>query len=138
MQLRVYPKVDSLISDCLNSEQELADICGGRPLPPSPPLAILSSPALENVIPYLLKPAQVLTGRGIGGNEEMEKTVNEVAATRFNALSVLHWKLKQEAMKMSAEGAWWDIVAQMERRLHQGRWGGISGGTCFQSSSSSL
>ena len=119
--------------NCSNSEQQLADVCGG-PLPPSPPLAILSSPALETVVPYLLKPAQISTSLGIGGKGDMEKAINRVAAIRYDALTILHRKLKQFANMHGAEPAWSDIVVQMEKRLAQGRWGGVSGGTCFHSS----
>ena len=111
----------------IRSEQQLVDICGGHALPPSGPLIMLSSPALEIVLPYLLKPAQTSSNLGVGGKADQEGTVNTVAAIKFDALSSLHDKLKQLANVQGAQ--WWDIVAQLEKRLAQGRWGGVSGGT---------
>lgn len=112
---------------CIKSEQHLSDICGG-PLPPSPILAMLSSPALEHVIPYLLGPAQTSMNLGIGGRGDTLNTVNDVAAIRFDALFSLHRKLSEYAENHSAEPAWGDILGQMKRRINQGRWGGVSGG----------
>ena len=111
----------------VKSEQHLSDICGG-PLPPSSVLAILSSPALENVIPYLLRPAQTSMNLGLGGRGDTLNTVNDVAAIRFDALFSLHRKLSEYAETCGAEPAWGDILDQMKKRLDQGRWGGISGG----------
>lgn len=112
----------------IKSEQQLSNICG-RPLPPSPVLAMLSSPALETIIPYLLRPAQTTTNLGTGGKGDMLKTVNTVASIRFDALSMLHQNISKHAEMHGAEPAWGDIVKQMKQRLDQGRWAGMSGGT---------
>ena len=112
---------------CVKSEQQLSDICGG-PLPPSPILAIFSSPALEHVIPFLLKPAQTSINLGIGGRGDTLDTTNDVAAIRFDALFSLHRKLSKYVEIHGADPAWGDILGQMKKRLDQGRWGGNSGG----------
>ena len=111
----------------VKSERHLSDICG-KPLPPSPALAILSSPALENVIPYLLRPAQTSMNLGIGGKGDTLNTANDVAAIRFDALSSLHRKLSEYADFHGEETGWGEILDQMKKRLDQGRWGGSSGG----------
>ena len=111
----------------IKSEQQLSDICG-HPLPPSPTLAILSSPALETVIPYLLRPAQTTTNLGSGGKGDLLKTINTVASIRFDALSRLHRSISEHAEKYGAEPAWGDILKQMKRKLDQGKWAGMSGG----------
>ena len=112
---------------CVKSEQHLSDMCGG-PLPPSPILAIFSSPALEHVIPFLLKPAQTSMNLGIGGKGDTLNTANDVAAIRFDALFSLHRKLSKYAEIHRADPAWGDILGQMKKRIDQGRWGGNSGG----------
>ena len=109
-----------------NSERQLQEICGGEPLAPSPPLAILSSPALQTVIPYLLKPAQISNSRGIGARGDLGKAINDVAAIRFDALSALHGKLKVHTHMHGEATAWQDILGKMEKRLAQGRWGAVS------------
>ena len=118
-----------------NSERQLEDFCGAGPLAPSPPLAILSSPALQTVIPYLLKPAQIPNNRGMGARGDVGKAINDVAAIRFDALTALHGKLKVHVHMHGDEPAWQDILGKMEKRLAQGRWGAVSEGTwlrhCF-------
>lgn len=114
----------------IRTEQQLADLCGG-PLAPTPPIALLSGPALQSVIPYLLKPAQTSTNLGIGGKGDVIKVVNNIAAIRFEALSNLHQKLSEHSRMPGSESAWGDILAQVKKRLDQGRWGGVSGGMYF-------
>ena len=111
----------------LRSEQELADVCGFRSLAPSGFLAILASPALETVMPWLLQPAQKSTDLGIGGKGDVEGAANSVAEVKYDALQSLYKKLEQHSMAHGADPAWQDILAQMRKRLTQGRWGGISG-----------
>ena len=111
------------------SEQQLSNICG-RPLPPSPTLAILSSPALETIIPYLLRPAQTATNLGTGGKGDLLKAVNTVASIRFDALFMLYQNVSEHAEKYGAEPAWGDILKQMKKKLDQGKWADSSGGMC--------
>ena len=111
----------------VKSEQHLSDICGG-PLPPSSILAILSSPALETVIPYLLRPAQTPMNLGIGGKGDTLNTVNDVAAVRFEALFNLHQKLSEYVRTRGGDPGWEHILGKMKMRIDQGRWGGTNGG----------
>ena len=112
----------------IKTEQRLSDICGG-PLPSSPMLAIFSSPALESVVPYLLKPAQTSMNLGVGGRGDALNTVNDVAAIRYDALFSLHRKLSEFAeIHGTEETPWGDILGQLKRRLDQGKWGSMNGG----------
>lgn len=111
----------------LRSEEYLANFCGAQSLPPTGCLAILLSPALETVIPWLLLPGQKSTDLGIGGKGDGEGSANSVAEIKYDALQALYQKLERQSMAHGADPAWQDILAQMRKRLAQGRWGGVSG-----------
>lgn len=111
----------------VRSEEDLTKVCGTQSLPPTGHLAILSSPALETVIPWLLLPGQKSTDLGIGGKGDAEGSANSVAEIKYDALQALYQRLERHSMAIGADPAWQDIVAQMRKRLAQGRWGGVSG-----------
>jgi len=110
----------------VRSEEDLTNVCGIQSLPPTGYLAILSSPALETVIPWLLLPGQKSTDLGIGGKGDAEGSANSVAEIKYDALQALYQRLERHSMATGSEPAWQDIVAQMRKRLAQGRWGGVS------------
>lgn len=90
---------------------------------------MLSSPALQTVIPYLLKSAQISNNRGIGARGDVGKAINDVAAIRFDALTALHRNLKTHVHMHGEAIEWQDILGKMEKRLAQGRWGAVGEGT---------
>lgn len=111
----------------VRNEENLTNFCRTRSLPPTGYLAILSSPALETVIPWLLLPGQKSTDLGIGGKGDAEGSANSVAEIKYDALQALYGRLERHSVAHGADPAWQDIVAQMRKRLAQGRWGGVSG-----------
>ena len=60
----------------------------GRSVPSTPAAAMVSSPALENVIPYLLKPAQTSTDLSVGGKAV---SLSEFPVERFRATFSRVW-----------------------------------------------
>lgn len=111
----------------VRSEDDLNRVCGTQSLPLTGHLAILSNPALETVIPWLLSPGQKSTDLGIGGKGDVEGSANDVAEIKYDALQALHQRLQRHSITNGADPAWQDIVARMRKRLAQGRWGDVSG-----------
>ncbi|SLM34116.1 hypothetical protein LPUS_02800 [Lasallia pustulata] len=108
----------------LPTESELADMCGSpnQQLPPSGVLAILASPALEVVLPYLLRPAQTFSNL-VGGRGDTESAAYRVAVAKHDALILLHQKLKDVAQETTGLE---EIVTAVGRRVTQGPMGGSS------------
>lgn len=111
----------------LRSEQSFADSMGTRDLPPTGFLAILTSPALESIVPWLLQPAQKSSNLGVGGKGDVEGAANSVAQVKYDALQSLYRRLQEYTMAHGTNAEWQSILAQMSKRLAQGRWGGSTG-----------
>ena len=107
----------------LPSESELSQKChSNQPLPPSGILAILATPALEAVIPYLLRPAQSFSNL-VGGRGDTESAAYKVAVRKYEVLELLHRELHGVA---SSTGQMGEIVGAVRKRLAQGPMGGSS------------
>ena len=111
----------------LRSEQSFAESMRTRDLPPTGFLAILTSPALESVVPWLLQPAQRSSNLGVGGKGDIEGAANSVAQVKYDALQSLYERLQKYTMTHGTNTEWQSILAQMSKRLAQGRWGGGTG-----------
>ena len=108
----------------LPTESELALMCGSphQQLPPSGVLAILASPALEVVLPYLLRPAQSFSNL-VGGRGDTESAAYRVAVAKHDALILLHRKLMDVAQETTGLQ---DIVTAVGQRVIRGPMGGSS------------
>ncbi|KAL8826621.1 MAG: hypothetical protein Q9191_003685 [Dirinaria sp. TL-2023a] len=111
----------------LRSEESFANSMGARDLPLNGFLAILTSPALESIMPWLLQPAQKSSNLGVGGKGDVEGAANSVAQVKYDALQSLHGRLQEYTMAHGTNAEWQSILAQMGKRLAQGRWGGSTG-----------
>ena len=115
-------------SHLLPTEQQLADKChfSGN-LPPSGVLTIMSSPALDVVLPYLLRSAQTFSNL-VGGRGDTESAAYKVAVAKHDVLILLHRKLSE--VGRAAEGPqlahWHDIIRTLEKRISQGPMGASS------------
>ena len=89
--------------------------------PDSGHLAILSPPALEYVLPYLLKPAQSFSNL-VGGRGDSESAAYKIASAKFDALKQLHGKLKTqiESQPGISEEGYEQILATLAKRLGEG------------------
>lgn len=104
-------------------ENELSQKChSNQLLPPSGVLAILATPALEAVIPYLLRPAQSFSNL-VGGRGDTESAAFKVAVRKYEVLELLHRELQGVA---DSTGQMGEIVAAVRKRLAQGPMGGVS------------
>ncbi len=107
----------------LPSEIELShQYHSDRPLPPSGILALLATPALESVVPYLLRPAQSFSNL-VGGRGDTESAAYKVAVHKYEVLELFYRELQGVA---SSTGKMEEIVAAVRKRLAQGPMGGVS------------
>ncbi|KAK5128293.1 hypothetical protein LTR85_002960 [Meristemomyces frigidus] len=86
--------------------------------PESGHLAILSPPALEYILPYLLKPAQSFANL-VGGRGDAESSAYKIAAAKFDALRALHSRMLVQVEQQPGEG-YEDILATISKRLAEG------------------
>lgn len=110
----------------LPTEQELALACHSvaQTMPSSGILAILSSPALETVVPYLIRPAQTFSNL-VGGTGDIESAAYKVAVAKFDVLKVFHERIRglslgHETLRLQ------DILTQVGARLARGPMGGMT------------
>lgn len=129
-----WEPMDSLISSTnldqsllqMTNEETLLQRCNVTSLPPTGYLTVLTSPALESILPWLLSPAQKGTDLGLGGKGDPEGAANSVAAVKYDALAALYEKLVKHTRGTGTNSDWQDIISQMRKRLNQGRWGGVT------------
>ena len=112
------PATDSATSFRLPSEGELAAKCHAESLPQSGIEAIMTQPAREIVIPYLMRPA-----RGGGGGGHVECPEYQIASAKHEVLTLFHQRLAQW---VETRGEGQDMVAAVGRRVAQGPMGGMS------------
>ena len=86
--------------------------------PPSGHLAILSPPALEYTLPYLIKPAQTFANL-VGGRGDSESSAYKVATAKWDALKALHGALITQVELEPGQG-FEDILATLSKRLAAG------------------
>lgn len=108
----------------LPTEAQLAEKChSSQPLPPSGLLAILVSPTLEIVLPYLFRPAQTFSNLVGGGKGDVESATYRVATAKYDALLSLKSRLKEFVQET---GQLDEVLATVDRRLALGVLGGQS------------
>lgn len=81
-------------------------------------LAILSPPALEYTLPYLLKPAQTFANL-VGGRGDSESAAYKIALAKFDALRALNSRLMTQVEQKPGEG-YEEILATISKRLAEG------------------
>ena len=86
--------------------------------PPSGHLAILSPPALEYTLPYLIKPAQMFANM-VGGRGDSESSAYTIANAKYDALKALHGALITQVELEPGQG-FEDILATLSKRLAAG------------------
>lgn len=86
--------------------------------PDSGHLAILSPPALEYTLPYLLKPPQTFANL-VGGRGDAESSAYKIAAAKFDALQAFHARLVTQVERNPGEG-YEEILATIQKRLAEG------------------
>ncbi len=126
--LPTQPIETSQDSIALPTEEELTARCNsvGQTLPPSGISAILTSPALEIVAPYLLRPAQTF-GNLVGGSGDSESAAYKVAVAKYDVMVLFHHKLKVLMRNPDpSTGKFIGIVSAAEKRVAQGPLGGIT------------
>lgn len=114
----------------LPTENQLASECQfyGGTLPASGALSILTAPALQTVLPYLLKPAQTFSNL-VGGRGDSESAAYKIAIAKHDVLILLHRRLRdaQGANEAPQDVAHWqDLLETIRRRIGQGPLGGSS------------
>ncbi|KAL8919049.1 MAG: hypothetical protein Q9208_007015 [Pyrenodesmia sp. 3 TL-2023] len=118
------PSDGSINSGLLPTESELARKCqSSQPLPPSGVLAILASPALEAVLPYLLRPAQTFSNLVGGGKGDVESAAYRIAAAKYDVLLSLKASLREVIQERGQLG---EVMVAIDRRLALGVLGGQS------------
>ncbi|KAK4553542.1 hypothetical protein LTR86_009338 [Recurvomyces mirabilis] len=86
--------------------------------PNSGHLAILSPPALEHILPYLLSPPKTFANL-VGGRGDAESSAYQVAAAKFEALKALEVKMRGQVERSPDEG-FEEILGTVQRRLGMG------------------
>jgi hypothetical protein len=86
--------------------------------PVSGHLAILSPPALEYALPYLLSPPKTFSNL-VGGRGDSESAAYKIAAAKFDALTALHGRLESQVGLEPGQG-YEDILATIGKRLAEG------------------
>ncbi|KAL8769240.1 MAG: hypothetical protein Q9209_004741 [Squamulea sp. 1 TL-2023] len=108
----------------LPTEKQLTEKChASQTLPPTGLLAILTPPALETILPYLLRPAQTFSNLVGGGKGDVESAAYRVAAAKFDVLLSLKSRLK---VYVQETGQLKEVVEVVNRRLALGPMGGNS------------
>ena len=107
----------------LPSEKALARKCRAESLPRSGIEAILTQPALGIVIPYLIRPVQILGSLVGGGRGDVESAVYKVAVAKHDVLVILHEKLNAW---VETQGEGHEMMSAIRRRVAQGPMGGMS------------
>lgn len=110
----------------LPTEQELALKCHSvaQTMPSSGILAILSSPAVETVVPYLIRPAQTFNNL-VGGTGDSESAAYKVAMAKYDVLKVFHGKI--QGLDLGHDNfRLQDILTLVEARIARGPMGGIT------------
>ncbi|KAL8749350.1 MAG: hypothetical protein Q9199_007741 [Rusavskia elegans] len=108
----------------LPTEQRLATEChASQDLPPTGLLAILSPPALETILPYLLRPAQTFSNLVGGGKGDVESAAYRVAAAKYDVLLSLKSRLQEYVQET---GHLKEVIAVVNKRLAMGPMGGNS------------
>lgn len=88
---------------------------------PSGHIALLSPPAVEYTMPYMLKPPRTFANL-VGGRGDAESSAYKIAAAKFDALRALNSKLETQVRQTPGAG-YEDILRTVSRKLADGPWG---------------
>ncbi|KAI7279133.1 hypothetical protein KC345_g5521 [Hortaea werneckii] len=86
--------------------------------PESGHLAILSPPALEYTLPYLLRPPPTFANL-VGGRGDPESSAYQIASAKFDALRALNSRLMVQVEQQPGQG-YEEILATIGKRLAEG------------------
>jgi hypothetical protein len=89
------------------------------PTPTSGHLAILSPPALEYALPYLLSPPRTFSHLVGGGRGDTESAAYKVANAKFEAVKALHARLEEQVERTPGEG-YEEILGTVGKRVAEG------------------
>ena len=96
----------------LPTESQLMNECRSQSLPTSGTLAMITGPALEHIIPFLLTPPICL-----GTGASIEEAEYKVSALKHDLLILLHQKLKDLAQD---SGPLQEVIEGLEKRIEEG------------------
>lgn len=85
---------------------------------PSGHVALLSPPAVEYTMPYLLKPPRTFANL-VGGRGDAESSAYKIAAAKFDALRALNSRLEAQVQQTPGAG-YEDILRTISRKLAEG------------------
>ena len=108
----------SVITATWSTKPSLALPSSSMATPASGHLAILSPPALEYTLPYLIKPPQTFANL-VGGRGDSESSAYKVASAKWDALKALHGALVTQVELEPGQG-YEDILATLGKRLAEG------------------
>jgi hypothetical protein len=108
----------SVITATWSTKPSLALPSSSMATPASGHLAILSPPALEYTLPYLIKPPQIFANL-VGGRGDSESAAYKVASAKWDALKALHGALVTQVELEPGQG-YEDILATLGKRLAEG------------------
>lgn len=103
------------------SESPHVDIPNTMVSAPSGHIALLSPPAVEYTMPYMLKPPRTFANL-VGGRGDSESSAYKIAAAKFDALRALNSKLETQVRQTPGAG-YEDILRTVSRKLADGPWG---------------
>lgn len=108
----------------LPTKQQAHDVLGAPAdsLPTSGILALLGSPTVDVVLPYLLRPAPTFSNL-VGGRGDVESAAYRIATAKYDLLSTFYRHLK--SVSGSVDGLQ-DVEAAVRRRLAEGPLAGSS------------
>lgn len=86
--------------------------------PESGHLALLSPPALEYALPYLMAPPKTF-GNLVGGRGDAESAAYKIAAAKYDVLKAFHSRLVVQVERSPGQG-YEDILSTVQKRLAEG------------------
>ncbi len=100
----------------LPTEQQVTEMIGlpNNRLAPSGILTVLKSPAVDSILPYLLRPAQTFSNL-VGGRGDAESAAYKIAVAKYDLLKCFHDRLSLEGVD-----GFQDVSTAIRRRLAEG------------------
>lgn len=120
--------LNAVVTATWSTKPSLALPSSAIPTPETGHLAILSPPALEYTLPYMLKPPQTFANL-VGGRGDSDSAAYKIAAAKFDVLKSLHQRLAALVENEPGQG-YEDTLYTLQKRLAEGplSWEGEIGG----------